>query len=167
VVDIRPLTDADVDAVAAVHVRSWQAAYAGIIPAGVLAAMDPAARAARMRAREAGPAERTLVAVADGAVVGFAMVGPDRDEDGPGELYALYVDPDHWGTGAGRALIGAARAELAAAGFRVMRLWVLEGNHRARRFYERAGLAPDGGRQMYRPRGSAVDVPEIRYAARL
>src|SRR5690348_11311658 len=42
--------------------------------------------------------------------------------------------------GIGRQLIEAARAGLKEAGFPDMRLWVLTGNTRARRFYERAGL---------------------------
>jgi hypothetical protein len=47
--DIRPLTDADIDPVAALHVRTWQAGYAGIIPADFLAALDPAVFAERRR----------------------------------------------------------------------------------------------------------------------
>ena len=166
-VEIRPLTDDDIDAVAAVHVRGWQSGYAGILPAEVLDARDPAERAARIREQSPGPGEQTLVAVADGTVAGFAVLGPYRGESGPGELYAIYVDPDHWGTGIGRALLAAARAELSGAGYPEMRLWVLEANRRGRRFYERAGLAPDGARQMYTPRGGTVEVPELRYSARL
>ena len=52
-----------------------------------------------------------LVAEEVGRVVGFAVVGPAQDPEGAGELYAINVDPDHWGTGVGRALLAAARAE--------------------------------------------------------
>jgi GNAT superfamily N-acetyltransferase len=166
-VEIRPLTRDDIDPVAAVHVRACQAGYAGILPADGLDALDPADRAARLRDRPPGPGERTLVAVVDGAVAGFAMLGPYRGEDGPGELYALYVDPGRWGAGTGRALLTAARAELSGAGYPEMRLWVLEANRRGRRFYERAGLTPDGVRQMYTPRGGTVEVPKVRYTTRL
>jgi hypothetical protein len=48
-----------------------------------------------------------------------------------------------------------------------MRLWVLEDNDRARDFYERTGLAPDGARQTYTPRDTTAELPEIRYAGPL
>ena len=49
---------------------------------------------------------------------------------------------------------------LAAVGFRAVSLWVLEGNRRARAFYERWGFRTDGARQVI-DLGRAV--PEIRY----
>ncbi|HLS62178.1 MAG TPA: GNAT family N-acetyltransferase [Ruania sp.] len=45
----------------------------------------------------------------DGAVLGFVNAGPYRDQDVPadepgwGEIYAIYVHPDRWGTGADRS----------------------------------------------------------------
>jgi GNAT superfamily N-acetyltransferase len=171
---LRPLTHTDIDAVAAMHVRTWQAGYAGIMPGEVLDALDPAVFAESRRSRAAPPGAQTLVAEDDGVIVGFASFGPRLVQDdsdlstaGIGEVYAIYVAPERWGTGAGRALMTAAREALAAAGFAVMRLWVLAENHRARRFYERAGMAPDGARDTFTPPGSSAELPEIRYAMRL
>jgi ribosomal protein S18 acetylase RimI-like enzyme len=170
---IRPLAESDVDAVAEVHVRTWRCAYAGIVPAPVLAALDPAVFAERRRTRPAPPGAVTLVAEDDGTVVGFVSYGPYRRDQGAqydpaaGELYAVYVDPACQGTGAGRRLVTAAREGLRAAGYPEMRLWVLAENHAARGFYEHLGLAPDGEQQRYTPRGSTAELPELRYAARL
>ncbi|MEV4702689.1 GNAT family N-acetyltransferase [Actinoplanes sp. NPDC049316] len=166
--DIRPLTDADIDEVAALHLRTWQVAYAGIVPAAYLGALTHEGFRDRWRSMKDAT---TLVAVDDGTLVGFAAVGPYREDDGSldaahGELYALYVAPERWNTGAGRALIEAAEKELAGT-YPDMRLFVLEENHRARRFYERAGLRPDGFRDLWRPRGTTVDLPELRYAKAL
>ena len=166
--EIRPLTDADIDEVAAVHMRTWQAAYAGIVPAEFLDALKIEVFVARRRENKHGT---TLVAVLDGTIVGFAHLGPYREDDGSldpghGELYALYVAPERWGTGAGRALIEAAEQELART-YRNVRLFVLEENHRARRFYERAGWRPDGFRDLWRPSGTEVDLPELRYGKAL
>ena len=48
----------------------------------------------------------------------------------------------------------------ACAGFSSITLWVLRDNRRARRFYERAGFAPDGATHVLTRLG---DVPELRY----
>jgi GNAT superfamily N-acetyltransferase len=171
-VEIRALADGDIDAVAALHVRSWQVGYAGIVPADVLDALDPARFAGRRRTQSVPPGAHTVVADDAGTVVGFASFGPYRMPPPPdtydrsaGELYAIYVAPDRWGSGIGRLLIATARAAL-ASDYPAMRLWVLEENHRARRFYERAGLAPDGAREMYTPPASTAELPEIRYSVR-
>jgi ribosomal protein S18 acetylase RimI-like enzyme len=171
---VRAMTEADIDAVATVHVHGWQAGYAGIVPDAVLHALDPAVNAAGRRAQPVIAGTHTLVAEQDGEVIGFTSFGPYRVqgregeyEPAIGELYAIYVSPGRWGTGAGRALMDACRRALAADGYCEFRLWVLEANDRARRFYERAGMAADGAREMYTPRNSTAELPEIRYAARL
>ena len=87
-----------------------------------------------------------------------------------GEVTAIYVDPPHWGTGAGRALMDAACGRLVERGFTTVRLWVLAANHQARRFYERAGFVPDGATAGYpvgRPDGSVIELPEVRYTREL
>jgi GNAT superfamily N-acetyltransferase len=172
VVEIRAMAEDEIDEVARVHVRSWQSGYAGIVPADVLDSLDPADFAARRRDRGAPPGGGSLVAAGDGRIVGLASYGPyrpeqDRLEPEVGELYAIYVDPGHWGAGIGRRLYAAATAALAAYGFPEMRLWVLTENHRARRFYERMGMRPDGVHDVWTPRGSTVELPEVRYATAL
>ncbi|RZU49683.1 RimJ/RimL family protein N-acetyltransferase [Krasilnikovia cinnamomea] len=170
---LRELTDADVDPVAALHVRAWQAGYAGIVPADVLDALDPADFAQRRRALPAPPGARTLVAEDDGVIVGFVSFGPYLVNDTPefdaaiGQVYAIYVEPGRWRGGAGRELITAARAGLTAAGARELRLWVLADNQRARRFYEHAGLSYDGTDDFFTPQGSTTPLAEVRYAAPL
>jgi RimJ/RimL family protein N-acetyltransferase len=80
-------------------------------------------------------------------------------------LYAINIDPHHWGTGVGRALLAAAQAELARLGYAQAVLWVLPDNARARRFYEVAGWTTDGVQRTTEVRG--VVVPEVRYRRRL
>jgi GNAT superfamily N-acetyltransferase len=151
----------DAEAIARVQERGWQAAYRHVFPPERLD-RGGFIHVNRWRTRlETPPAGwATFVAVADGAVVGFASVGPSRDVAGLGELYAIYVDPDAWGTGAGRALIEHAEAHLAVE-YEQAALWVLEDNPRARRFYELAGWRPDGASKA----GEWFDVTttEVRY----
>lgn len=77
-----------------------------------------------------------------------------------GELYTLYVAPAHWSTGAGRALTDAALNGLREAGYRRVVLWTLKENARARRFYDKAGFAPDGATNIL---GGLGNVEELRY----
>lgn len=171
----------DADAVARVHVRAWQAGYAGIMPAEVLDRLNPAAWA--QRRRDLATADRahpftTLLAVTGGQVIGFTTFGPYRInqnraalDPSHGEVVALYVDPHHWGDGTADALFAAARAGLAERGWPVYRVWVLADNHRARRFYARYGLSPDGKRATYPvPLSGGRDpilLAELRYAGRV
>jgi GNAT superfamily N-acetyltransferase len=116
------------------------------------------------RIAEPPPGWHTYVAEDEGRVVGFASVGPSRDQQGVGELYAIYVEPDAWSTGAGRELIVAAEDALARS-YRDAHLWVLEENARARRFYELAGWELDDVRKIE----TFLDreVAEVRYRKRL
>jgi GNAT superfamily N-acetyltransferase len=79
-----------------------------------------------------------------------------------GELYALYVSPDWWSTGAGRALMGEVLTCLEAEGYRRAILWVLADNTRARRFYERAKFTPDGGINVLTGLGGVLEVRYTR-----
>jgi ribosomal protein S18 acetylase RimI-like enzyme len=112
-------------------------------------------------------AARLVAEVGSGSVVGFAMFGPVLDEEGSsaGELYAINVDPDYWGTGIGRALLSASTEALAAFHFETVVLWVHPGSARARAFYEREGWQPDGLDREQEVFG--VNVPETRYSRSL
>lgn len=92
-------------AVARVHVRSWQAAYRMLLPDAYLDQLRPEDRAPHYDFAATDPRKpRTLLAVDEGQIRGFATTAPSRDSDtaDTGELYALYVDPEHWGRGYGR-----------------------------------------------------------------
>lgn len=152
--ELRPAVPADALAVARVHVRAWQTGYRGLLPDGYLDGLRAEDRAARYTfERTDGP--RTTVAIIGGAVVGFSTIHG-------AELSALHVDPDAWGGGVGRALIARARAELAAAGVTEAQLWLLAGNARAQRFYERDGWTTDGTRRTDTVWGVTVDELELR-----
>jgi GNAT superfamily N-acetyltransferase len=165
-VTVRPATVADAAAMGRLHVRAWQAAYRGQMPDDYLDGLRASERAAGWERALGRGRDRAAVLVAeqDGQVTGFANLGPARDLEGAGELYAINVDPDRWGTGAGRALLLAAQAELARLGFAETVLWVLPANARARRFYEIAGWVADGTERTIEVLG--VVVPEVRYRRR-
>lgn len=166
---VRPAAAADAPAIAAVHVATWAFAYRDVLPASALAAQSVSRREAQWQQwLVPGAPAQVFVAVDRSEIVGFAAAGASRDAGaGPrtGELFALYVRPDRWGSAAGRGLWAEASVALARAGYREATLWVLDQNPRARRFYEREGAALDGGRKTEPLLGVPVD--ELRYRAPL
>jgi GNAT superfamily N-acetyltransferase len=193
-VEIRPASAADEPAIAQIRRAAWIAAYAQIIDAAIIervTAPDDGASAAPPPYRSTLVAVAPQSRIGGGAdarmVAGYASFGPERTvagavspgigpaiDPGPltsagvagetGELYALYVTPAQWSTGAGRALTDAVLAALRAAGYRRVVLWTLTANARARRFYAKAGFAPDGARNIL---GALGGVEELRYASDL
>jgi GNAT superfamily N-acetyltransferase len=91
-----------------------------------------------------------IVAELDGAVVGQVAVLPvaraGRPVDDPtlAHLRNLFLDRSQWGSGLASALMDAAMADARERGFAQMRLFVAEGQARARRFYEREGWSAAG-----------------------
>ncbi|AJE80836.1 hypothetical protein SLNWT_0460 [Streptomyces albus] len=172
---VRPMTDADCEAVGRLRTDGWRAAYAGLMPRAYLDALDPAEDAALRRGILAAAPPSVVDAVAEqaGEVRGWTCWGPLREDAGPGasegsgdaELYALYVRPERIGTGLGHLLLRDCLERCAAAGYPRLRLWVVAGNTRARRFYERAGFRPDGFEQTDPVGGEPVT--EVRYGLRL
>jgi len=83
-------------------------------------------------------------------IVGWSSFGPCRDEGAPpraGELYSIFVLRELWGTGLGRELLARSVAGLAVRDLVPISLWVLAGNVRARRFYERHGFGLERGHE--------------------
>jgi GNAT superfamily N-acetyltransferase len=140
---IRVATLDDAPAIARVHVRTWEQAYAHVFPPAALAARSIEDREARWREWLEGGDAAIFVGEVRGEVVGFASAGESGDFPGSGELHAIYVEAEHWGGGVGPALLDRAEAELRARGFDRAVLLVLADNPRARRFYARHGWVPD------------------------
>jgi GNAT superfamily N-acetyltransferase len=79
---------------------------------------------------------QVIVAEIEGEIAGFAAVVG-------GELDGLFVEPDLWGSGIGRAMVDAATHEARKRG---LALKVIA-NPRARRFYENCGFSVEGEEQ--------------------
>lgn len=162
--DVREAKREDAEAIEQIRIAGWRTAYRHIYPANELDALpvDGSRWADRLETPPRG--WTTFVAERDGRVAGFAAVGPSRDIEGLGELFAIYVSPEVWSTGAGRVLLERSERQLASE-YDEAALWVLEDNPRARAFYGRAGWEPDGARKV-EPR-FGVHAAEVRYRKRL
>lgn len=161
---IRAATTSDAEQIARVHVDSWREAYAEVIPASYLDSIDVVERAETWRERLSGPTRGLSIWVAEEGdeVLGFACLGPSRDEDADRatlEIYAIYLEPSAWGRGVARELMRTVLAAVPANG--VVTLWVLDANDRARHFYRRNGFQPDGVERLDEIGGQ--HYKEIRY----
>ncbi len=168
---IRHAEAADSSRIAQIHIASWQSAYAGLLPDDYLAGLDGELeqRIAQWEDWLSKGSDQRLVLVAEdeGELVGFAHAGPagDRDLDGEaGEIYAIYLHPDHVGHGWGKRLMSGIEEYLRAAGFERAALWVMTENQSARDFYEHLGWKPDGTQQDH---CMGLPVPAVRYQASL
>lgn len=151
----------DADVLGHLHVRSWQVGYKNDFDSDFLDELDVPARIKWFR-RVIGMDTPVIVADVDGDPVGFAMVGAARaGESEWGEVFSIYVHPDFWGEGHGFELLAAAEQQLSEDGFEQGLLWVLDRNHRARRFYERQGWLLS--HQIKLEQIGDVQVNEVRY----
>jgi GNAT superfamily N-acetyltransferase len=138
----------DAEGVARVQTLGWRQGFAGLLPADYLAGrvIDPAVWTDRLSNPQ--PRINLFVAVEDATIVGFAFTGPALDQAEPaaddlGQLYAIYLLEDFWGTGAGYRLHRASIAAMIDNGFNRAVLWVLKGNEQAIGFYRRQGWVDD------------------------
>jgi ribosomal protein S18 acetylase RimI-like enzyme len=103
------------------------------------------------------PPNAMLVAIDEADwLVGFAAVHPAE-----GEMFLLFVHPDHAGRGVGRALLAAAHEALRSAGCREAFLYTHEQNERAIAVYEAAGYRRDGTVRESEFRGVHLREPRL------
>lgn len=140
---IRPLTaDDDFRAVAQVYATSWKYAYQGLVPQRYLDKLRPESWIGLLKADP----QANWVALLDDQVIGTVYVSYARDEarEGFGEIVSLYLLPEFLGKGYGRQLWQAAVEHCHQQGLSGVCLWVLAGNERACRFYQRMGMQSSG-----------------------
>ncbi|GAB4002998.1 hypothetical protein GCM10029992_42980 [Glycomyces albus] len=150
---IRSARPEDASRIAAIWHEGWGDGHAGNVPEELYEHRTADTFPPRVEARIA----TTRVAESDGAILGFTTVEDD-------EVEQVFVDRSARGTGVALALLRDAEAVIRGSGHRRAWLAVVEGNARARAFYERAGWS-DAGPFEYRAEipGGKVDVPTRRY----
>ena len=137
---------------ALLHVQRAAAieAFAHVFPPESFPFPDDEVREAWRRGL-ADPAIEVFVAEVDGEIVGSVSVGH-------GFLRTLYVLPSHQGTGVGSELHDHALDRLLALGAHEAKLWTLEENDSARRFYERRGWKLNGETRVVEFPPNPIDV---------
>ncbi|RYF13139.1 MAG: tRNA (guanosine(46)-N7)-methyltransferase TrmB, partial [Comamonadaceae bacterium] len=138
---VRSATRADAGLIADMHTRSRAVTYRGALRDAYLDDEMPiesrALWAARMPEVEAG-AGAVLIAEREGQPIAFVCL---REPDAERSVFIdnLHALPDRKGSGAGTALLQAAREWALARGARRMHLYVLDSNLAAIGFYESRG----------------------------
>jgi GNAT superfamily N-acetyltransferase len=152
--DIRPASTGDAAGIAAVHIRSWLAAYPHLPKTRRASEAGLARRVSfwsrrLQRPRTAGCA--TFVATYGERVCGFVHLGPSPDPENDrrtsGQVLSIHVEPELTGGGIGARLMARAVSWLQDSGYTDATLWVVADNRRARSFYQKLGWRVDGARR--------------------
>lgn len=163
-IEYRPAQPSDAEAVASLHARSWRENYRGAFLDAFLDGDLVGERRRVWRDRLDRPAGNQLVQLAvDGAaLVGFVCAYAAHDPEWGSFVDNLHVASAAKGGGVGSSLMRQAGAWLAARHPDLgVYLLVLEGNSRARRFYEHLG-GRNAGVSTMETHGGAV-VRSCRY----
>ena len=138
---IKPMeSEEEIDGKGYVHYKSWHETYTGLVDAAYLESVT--LEKCRSIARRW---PKNIIVAKDGErVIGFVGCGAYRDETLPGygEVFSIYVLKEYHGQKVGYELMNAAFERL--SDYRKIAVWVLKGNDRAIRFYERYGFRFDG-----------------------
>jgi len=148
-VSIRLALPADARDMAEIHMRSWEAAYAGIIPGEYIREKNRGRPALWERVLAGGNDSRYIIH-AEGRAAGFVTCGPSRDDDardGAWELYGIYLHPDFYRQGIGTQAVDFALGKARERGVREITLWVFAENADSIAFYRACGFSPDGKSQ--------------------
>lgn len=142
---IRASTREDIPGVSGVLAASWKSAYRGIVDDGYLDALEEDRWVPLLRDDRQNGAH-CMVAEAKDRLIGASIYRRSVQEGyfEDGEIVALYLLPDWMGNGVGSRLCAAVETDLRDMGFAHCILDVLDGNRRARRFYQSRGFADVG-----------------------
>jgi GNAT superfamily N-acetyltransferase len=166
---IRSAVAADARDVEAVHWASRAAAYQQIV-GWPPARPTWAERVAIWTEWLTDPEIMSIVAEVDDVIVGICTVRPSTDADADPATVAtmptLYVHPDAWHRGYGRALCAEASKRASARGFTALTLWSIEKNARAHHFYTALGFV-DEAKTMIVPDGPHETLTARRYRLQL
>ena len=157
--ELRPARPADAASIAELHADSWRTAYRGMYRDEYLDGDVVADRMNVWKQRLASPADNQFVLLATEGddLLGFVCAYGNSDARWGTLVDNLHVLPGRQGQGLGRRLLGASaiwsRQHYPNALFH---LWVLDGNAKARRFYELLGAKAQESKVSEPPGGGRV-----------
>ena len=145
---ISEATEKDILAIAAVHVASKRAAYAGIVDQAFLDSKTQEEYEKKWQRYLSEEGIEVSVLYEGDSALGFISYGrmqtppPGTSKIRPqytAEIFAIHIHPDHWREGFGQKLIQHAAQTLKEEKHTSLCLWVLGKNERAIKFYDHLG----------------------------
>lgn len=160
-VNFREAETSDIEAISALFLRCWHNSYKSILNVDARESMTASSSQNMWTdALSKNPGRVTIMGYVDNVLVGFFRCGPDKNDAKRGHLYSLYVDPDSAGRGFGKELMSKAVENIMNRGFKVMSLWVFEGNIPARTLYEKFSFMPTGNTRVT-PEWGATEIEMV------
>ena len=147
----------DVERLGFLHSGCWRELYPNVLPAEVLAELSPAMMSNLwLKFVQRGGAYEQYVAIVNDEIVGFAGIGPGREEgyEEAVELYFIYVLPEHRRSGIGKQFIKSIDPHYT---------WLWAGNRDAQTFYKKAKGYPDSVARDGSLFGSPLDEIRISF----
>ena len=146
-------TDEEIKGKAFVHWKAWHEAYPDLVSQEYLDNLTYE----KCESMAFSWRDNLIVAIDGNKVIGFVGYGNCGEESpNAGEIFALYILSEYYGTGVGLKLMQADLKELSA--HPEVHLWVLKGNKRAIRFYEKCGFVATGEEKV----SSKINAAEIK-----
>lgn len=156
--EIRPATDRDRGAIAALQAASWRNAYAGVLDPDYLASGLAGDLARHWAGQPITPEDVVLVAEDGDVLLGFIAIWCQNTP----YIDNLHVDPALRSRGTGRQLMGHAARALRERNHDTAYLWVVSGNSRAISFYLSLGgkISGEGQKDLL---GTLTPVTRIEW----
>lgn len=146
--EIRKTVIEDIPLLADIHLASKKVAEKDIVDRNYLEGLTPEEYVVNWQGWHAADDSKSLIAIKDGQAIGLISYGPLRTPPAgtskirplySAEIFAIYVHPDYFQNGAGKALLKAAVEDLINNKHTSLCLWALAKNKRACSFYEAMG----------------------------
>lgn len=163
-ITVRKADGSDAAALAEILVKSFRAAFGEIISQETIERCSNEENCRNMFAAICASGRgQFYLAELEGKPCGEIYWCDSEELENAAEIVAVHSLPETWGTGVGKAMLGAALDGIKAAGKESVYLWAFKDNKRARRFYEKNGFAADGAERVSQFDGAV----EVRYVCTL
>ncbi len=136
--NIRPLSKDDIQSVAKVNAYSWKKAFRGILSDKLLNDITVETMEEGWEDIITRQNRANLCAEIDNCLAGFISFNRFPLEGQiQGEIIGIYVHPDFWRLGVGKALLNSAIEKMRDRQFTQVYLWTMTENKISRSFYEK------------------------------
>lgn len=161
---IKSLEEKYLPDVAIAHLLAWQKAYKGILSDDLLFSLDQHEFSRIWKQTIQNEKRKNYIALDDkGIAIGFVSFGSAKENDQSAEIIGIYVHPNHWDEGHGKALMQKAISEIKnSRRYSKIILWVMTENDSARQFYEKLGFKLDSQTRTSERKGE--QFKECRYS---